>query len=146
MHMDIGSAITILFGLLFVAFGFLNHYLTAGRFGKNAREATGVVVDVVDHGGGRRGGIDTAVRFTTAEGKEIVFKDRRRGTDYIVGQTLVVSYEPANPEGATIGSLSSISRLQFFTSAGTILFGLFWVFAGLGSAFGIWGWRPTARR
>lgn len=143
VRMDIGNAFIVLFGLLFVAFGFLNYYLTAGVYGgRNAQEAMGVVVDVVTYGRGT----ETAVRFTTAEGKEVVFRQVGRPPIYSVGQTLAVSYDPAHPQNATIGSLSSVRRSAIFTSAGFILFGLLVCFAGLGSAFGLWEWRPTARR
>jgi hypothetical protein len=59
--MDIGSAIAILFGLLFVGIGLLNYYLTAGCFGKNSQEATGVddrlVVEYKEVGNVHFGGV-----------------------------------------------------------------------------------------
>lgn len=144
VRMEIGNAFTVFFGLLFVAVGFYI-YFEAGRFTKRAQETTGVVVDLVLSSRYQTPEKFPVVRFRTAGGKEVVFKSREHYNSE-VGQTLAISYDPANPENARIGSLSSVRRWAFFFSALCILFGLGVCFIGFGLEFGILKWGYYRRR
>jgi hypothetical protein len=142
MRMGIGTAITVIFGLLFVAAG-ITIYLDASRFAATAREASGVVIDVVKAvRTPTRSATHPVVRFETAEGREIVFTSSQHYYSSI-GQTLPVSYNPDDPEKAKVGSLSSVRRWGFLWLGMGLLVGLGLCVIGLGLEFGLLKWRPA---
>lgn len=133
--MNSEALVTIAFGLIFVAVG-LYIYFDSGRFAATAREASGVVADVVKVTEGRRKAIHPIVRFKTVAGQEIVFTNP---VHYFaaIGVTLPVSYNPANPNEAKVGSVAGVRRSSFVWLVMCLVFGGLVCLMGLHIQFGL---------
>jgi hypothetical protein len=144
MPMETGNLITVVFGLGLVAAG-VYAYHAMGRFNENAREAVGVVVEVVREAGSQQSRIRPALKFKTDEGKEVVGRSRQHYNTEI-GATLPLLYNPKDPEHVEVGTLASARNWQLGVGALCVLFGLGICFIGVGLELGILNWRSDAYR
>lgn len=142
--MEPGNLITVLFGLCFVAAG-LYAYAYMGRFLETAREASGIVVEVVYEAGSRQRRMHPVLRFKTAEGKEVVGRSEQHYNSQ-VGQALQLLYDPGNPEHVEIGTLAGEREKRVIITAVCVLFGLGICMIGIGLELGMLNWRPRADR
>jgi len=142
--MDPGNLLTVLFGLCFVAVA-VYAWSYMGRFIDTAREASGVVVEVVYEPGSQKSAMHPVMRFKTTEGKEITGRSWQHYNSE-VGQMLPLLYDPSNPEHVEIGTLSSARRWRMVVTGACVLVGLVTCFIGIGLELGVLNWSPTASR
>ena len=108
-----GNIFTVLIGLCFIGAG-IYIYTHLGRYLETTQSASGVVINVVHASEGtRKGRMHPVVRFTTADGKEVVGTAEQHH-NVQPGQTLQVLYNPANPEHIEIGTLSRVRNQRLF--------------------------------
>ena len=103
-----GNIITILVGLLFVGAG-IYAYTFMGRSLATAREASGVVVELVYESGTRKGRIHPVVRFKTDEGQEFIGRSQQH-SNVQVGQTVKFVYDPKRPDDIEIVTLERVKN------------------------------------
>ena len=117
------NAVTALFGLCCIAAGIYIHYYM-GRFLETAREATGVVVELVyETATMQKGRMHPVVKFRTSDGREVTGRsDKHYNTQ--PGATLQIVYDAAHPERIEIGTLARVRNQRIFFSGVTVLFGL----------------------
>jgi hypothetical protein len=109
-----GNLVTIFLGLLFIASGIYG-FLEIGRFLEAARPATGVVIEIVHASTNKRGRTHPVVRFTTAEGKEVVVRSEEH-QNVQPGDTVELLYDARNPEQIEITTLERVrNRRLLFT-------------------------------
>lgn len=128
-----------IFNFIFMAVGIFV-YLNAKRFAATAREASGVVIDEEGAGTGFlriRMEKGPTIRFKTAEGREIVFTSRSKH-DLPIGEMLSVSYDPADPQRARIGSPSNQRRLGTVFLAFCLLSSFLMWIVGFNIVFRLW--------
>jgi len=142
--MDLGNLLTVLFGLCFVAVA-VYAWFYMSRFIDTAREASGVVVEVVYEPGSQKSAMHPVIRFKTSEGKEITGRSWQHYNSE-VGQTLPLLYDPGNPEHVEIGTLSSARRWRMVVAGAGVLVGLAICFIGIGLELGFLNWNSTASR
>lgn len=100
------------------------HFFEVSAFVRTAKTATGRVVDLEYHRGGRAGGVYVTV-FTFADTAGVTHTARTSSPTHHLGDEVVVLYQPASPETARI-------RAFWIWSLPTIL-------SGFGLAFSIVG-------
>ena len=138
--MNTHAVIAIALGLLFVAAG-IYIYFDYSRFAATAREASGVVIDLVEVSRGQsRKAIHPVIRFKTAAGEEIVFTNRVHYSAAI-GATLPVSYDPADPNQARIGTPSGVRGWGLIWLILGVVFGGLVCLMGLGIQFDLFPGR-----
>lgn len=117
-----GSVIAILFGLAFAGAG-VYLYVQADRLTRAAAEAQGTVVEVVLVPSGSGSNREyPVIRFQTADGRQVEFRSSQH-CHCAVGEALTMSYDPANPARAMIGTRAGIRRERLIIAAVFITFG-----------------------
>ena len=125
-----GNLVTVAVGLLFVAIGVYT-YVHMGRSLDHAREAKGVVVEVLNESGSiRKGRTHPVVRFTTAEGREVVARSDEHHSAR-PADTVQLVYDARNPQSIEITTLERAHRRRLLFSGLAIAVGL------LGCGFGV---------
>ena len=123
LRLEQHNVVTALVGLMFVAGGFYAyHYM--GRSFEHAREAPGVVVDIIyETGTMQKGRKHPVVRFRTADGTEITAtSEKHRAVER--GDAIPVVYDARNPRLIEVGTLTQIQRQRVFSSGFAIVLGL----------------------
>ncbi len=92
-------------GLIFIAIGVFIFTNASTR----PAIATGTLVDCVQPLGGQ--GCRPIVTFKTASSQTITFKSESPTQDYQAGEQVVISYDPAQPQNASIGSPYSFATV-----------------------------------
>lgn len=140
-----GNIITILVGLLFVGAG-IYAYTSMGRSLATAREASGVVVELVYESGTRKGRIHPVVRFKTDEGQEFIGRSQQH-SNVQVGQTVKFVYDPKRPDDIEIVTLERVKNRRVVITTLTMLVGLVVCILGIGLDAQTLQWRwGRARR
>ena len=141
-----GNIFTILVGLLFVGAG-IYAYIAMGRSLATAREASGVVVELVYESGTRKGRIHPVVRFKTDEGQEFVGRSHQH-SNVQVGQTVQFVYDANRPDDIEIVTLERVKGRRLVIVALSLLVGLIVCAVGVGFDTRTLQWRwgkPAAR-
>lgn len=144
MRMALGTVITIVVGLGFVAAG-VAVYLYMDRFLAIGLEASGVVTEVVHEAGSRQRRMHPVVRFKRMDGTEVRGRSGQHHHSE-VGQALSLVYDPKNPQHIEIGTLSELRRFRTIVVAMCAVFGLVICSIGIGLELGILSWPTTRRR
>ena len=123
LRLQPGSVVSLIFGFGFVIAGVYGYSHTGDYFAR-AREASAVVIDVVyETGTMQKGRVHPVVRFTTAEGIEVVGTSQKHHK-VRPGEKLKVVYDARNPQDIEIGTLAQAQKRRAFLSGFAILFGL----------------------
>jgi Protein of unknown function (DUF3592) len=123
------NLITIFLGLCFIVTG-LYAYRYMGHFLNTAREASGVVVEVRYESANKKGRMHPLVRFTTADGREIVaHSDEHHNVR--PGDTVRLIYDPRQPSDIEISTLPRAQKRRLLITALSVAFGLFVCLLGL---------------
>ena len=141
MRLEIRPAniVTILVGLLFVGAGMYT-YSTMGRFLATAREASGVVVELVYESATRKGRIHPVVRFKTEEGQEFIGRSQKH-RNVQVGQTVKFVYDPSRPDDIEIITLERVKNRRVVMTGLSFLVGLIVCILGVGLDAQTLRWR-----
>ena len=139
-----GNIITILVGLLFVGAAMYT-YSAMGRSLANAREASGVVVELVYESGTRKGRVHPVVRFKTEEGQEFIGRSQQH-SNVQVGQTVKFVYDPNRPDDIEIVTLERVKNRRVVISGLAFLVGLVVCFLGVGLDAQTLRWRVGKAR
>lgn len=123
IHLQPGNLITVSVGLLFIAIGIYGYVLMSRTIGA-AREASGVVVDVVHESVNKRGRMHPVVRFRTAEGREVVGRSEEHH-NVRPGETVQLLYDTRNPEAIEITTLARVKKRRLLLTAISVALGLF---------------------
>jgi hypothetical protein len=116
-----GNYVTLFLGLLFIASGIYG-YIEIGRFMAESRPAAGVVVEIVHASTNKRGRTHPVVRFTTAEGKEVVVRSEEHH-NVQPGDTLQLLYDVHHPERIEITTLERVRNQRVIFTVLSILLG-----------------------
>ncbi len=113
---------TLFVGLLFIAAG-IYIYVTMSRSISVAREASGVVTEIIFESGVKKGRMHPVVSFKTPEGELIVGKALEHH-NLKVGEVVHFTYNPSRPDDIDIGSLSRLKRKRLLYTLLSVLMGL----------------------
>lgn len=130
IHLEPGNFITFFAGLGFIAAGIYG-YQYMGRFLETAREAPGVVVEVVYETGTKKGRIHPVVRYTTSDGREVIGRSQEHHNVH-PGDTVRLLYDPRNPTQIDIDTLQQAQRRRLLFTTLCVLLGF--VVCGFGLA------------
>ena len=123
------NLITIFLGLCFIGTG-LYAYQYIGRFLSTAREASGVVIEVHYESANKKGRMHPLVRFTTADGREILAQsDEHHNVQ--AGDTVRLIYDPRQPNDIEISTLARAQKRRLLITVLSVAFGLFVCLLGL---------------
>lgn len=123
LRLETHNLVIAVVGLCFVAAGlYAYHYM--GRFLDAAREARGVVVDVIyESPTMQKGRMHPVVRFRTAEGTEVEGRtEKHHNTER--GARVQIVYDSRDPQRVEVGTLASARNQRIFFSGAAVLFGL----------------------
>jgi hypothetical protein len=129
IHVQPGNLITASVGLLFIATGIYG-YIDIGRFIDGARPASGTVLEVVYPSANKRGRTHPVVRFTTAEGKEVVVRSEEHH-NVQPGDKVDLLYDAANPQQIEITTIERVRNRRLLFTMLSLVFGGFVCFMGL---------------
>jgi Protein of unknown function (DUF3592) len=123
------NLVTIFLGLCFIVTGlYAYHYM--GRFLDTAREASGVVIDVRYESANKKGRMHPRVRFTTADGREVVAQsDEHHNVQR--GDTVRLIYDPSQPNDMEISTLARAQKRRLLITTLSVVFGVFVCLLGL---------------
>ena len=125
MHIRLtgGKLATLLVGALFVAIGVYG-YAYMGRFLDNAREATATVVSIAHESAAvKKGRMHPTVRFTAADGREIVGRTEQHH-NVQVGERVQIVYDPRKPDEIEITTLERARKRRLMFVGFSVLLGL----------------------
>jgi hypothetical protein len=129
IYVQPGNLITAAVGLLIIATGIYG-YFEIGRFIDGARPASGVVLEIVYPSVNKRGRTHPVVRFTTAEGKEVVVRSEEHH-NVQPGDTVELLYDVANPQQIEITTIDRVRNRRVLFTVLSLVFGGFVCFMGL---------------
>ena len=129
LQLEPGNLITALVGLCFIVTG-LYAYHHMGRFLDVARETSGVVVEVSYESVNKNGRMHPLVRFTAADGREVVARSDEHH-NVRPGDTVRVIYDPNEPKQMEISTLSRAQKRRVMITALSVVFGVFVCLVGV---------------
>jgi hypothetical protein len=126
---------SLLFGLCLVAGGIYGY----GRVDHSlqyAREASGVVADLVYESGTKKGRIHPVVRYQATDGREIVGQSQKH-RNVRPGERVQIVYDIRNPQDVEIGTLAEVRHRRSVMAGVTIAIGIASILAGAVMHFGL---------
>lgn len=138
--MNIESAATIGFGLLFIASGIYINY-NYRRFAENSQEAEALVLDVEIVKTKRSTTYYPTVRFKTMAGEEITAR-LREFRPVKAGDKTLLCYQPDKPDNASIGPASDLIKTGRGALVLCLIFGAGVCLIGLNLHFEFFKWLP----
>lgn len=117
------NLVTALFGVFMIGAAIYG-YVTAGAHLATLRETGAVVVDVVyETGTMQKARIHPVVRFTSADGREVIGRAEKH-LKAKPGDPVRIVYDPAAPERVEVQTLAQANRQRALFSGLAIAFGL----------------------
>ncbi|MGZ8153993.1 MAG: DUF3592 domain-containing protein [Burkholderiales bacterium] len=101
-----------------------------------AREATGIVADLVYESGTKKGRIHPVVRYRTADGREILGQSQKH-RNLRPGERVQIVYDIRNPQEIEIGTLAEARHRRGVIAGVTIAIGIASILAGAVMHFGL---------
>ena len=130
IRLERGSLATIIVGLGLIASAAYG-YIHMGRFLDTAAETSGLVVDILHEGTNQKGRRHPVVRFTTADGRQVVGRsDEHHNVQ--AGDRLQLIYDPVHPEQFEITTLSRARNRRMAFTVISAVFGACVCLMGLG--------------
>jgi hypothetical protein len=124
----LGNLVSILFGLCLIAGG-AYAYSRIDDALRYAREASGVVEDVVYESGTKKGRVHPVVRYRTADGEEMRgHSDKHHNVR--PGEQVQVVYDVRNPAEVEIGTLAQAQHRRAVLAGAAIAIGIASLLAG----------------
>ena len=138
LKIEPGNIITFSVGLLFL-FGAAYVYTSLGEFIENAREASAIVVEVVNEGG-RKARMHPVLRFKTDAGHEVT-TTLQQHHNVQPGQAVQIVYDAARPEQIEIGTVERTQNRRLLMSGLAAFIGLVVCTLGIGLDANTLRWR-----
>jgi hypothetical protein len=130
LHLEPGNLITVAVGLCFIASGVYGYHHMS-RFLDTAEETSAVVVEVAYESVNKKGRMHPVVRFTTADGREVVVRsDEHHNVQ--PGDRVQLLYDPVHPDQIEIATLSRAQNRRLLFTVLSVLFGVFVCLMGVG--------------